>query len=203
MKKLTLTMLCVLCASVLSLRAGPGHNHGNENSAAPAHGKKAAHAHASGAHSAHSEGRGHSHADGSAHSHGDGHGHSHDGGKKAAGPNGGRVIHSVEPHAEFFVNKDRKVQITFLDDEGKAVAPAGQTVTLTTGSRANPLRLAFVEKDGVLLSDAALPEGNNFPIVLQFRSVGAKPVTERFTANLSQCPTCAYAEYACICEGHG
>jgi hypothetical protein len=41
--------------------------------------------------------------------------HDHD--KKEAGPNGGRLLTALDPHAEFFVTADRKVQITFLDEE--------------------------------------------------------------------------------------
>jgi len=46
----------------------------------------------------------------------------------------------VDPKAEFFVTKDRKVQITFLDKEGKAIEPAAQVVTVTAGERSAPVR---------------------------------------------------------------
>ena len=46
----------------------------------------------------------------------------HDHAKKEAGPNGGKVLTTIEPHAEFFVTTDRKVQITFLNKDGKAIA---------------------------------------------------------------------------------
>ena len=49
------------------------------------------------------------------------HGHTH--AKKEAGPNGGRLLTALEPHAEFFVLPDRRVQITFLDAQDKPVAP--------------------------------------------------------------------------------
>ena len=42
---------------------------------------------------------------------------------RKAGPNGGRVLHEVHPHAELLVTKDRKLQITFLTAKGKATAP--------------------------------------------------------------------------------
>ena len=41
--------------------------------------------------------------------------HKHE--KKEAGPNGGKILTAMEPHAEFFVTSDRKVQITFLGQD--------------------------------------------------------------------------------------
>jgi hypothetical protein len=67
--------------------------------------------------------------------------HSHE--KKVAGPNGGRILTTIEPHAEFFVTADRKVQITFVNDEGKAIGPAEQIVIVTTGERSAPVKMTF------------------------------------------------------------
>jgi hypothetical protein len=117
-----------------------------------------------------------------------------------AGPNGGRVITEVEPHAEFFVTPDRKVQITFLNDDGKAIAPASQVVSVTTGDRQAPTKLTFAAKDGVLLSEQELPAGNDLPTVVQIKSSpDAKAVVERFHLNLATCSGCKLAEYACTC----
>jgi len=126
-------------------------------------------------------------------------GHDHE--EAAAGPNGGRLVRSVEPHFEFLVTEDRHVRITFLDDALKPKAPEGEVVTVTGGDRSNPTRLGFEVADGVLLSDGPLPEGNDFPIVVQVKADGnAKTQFERFTLNSNKCPTCEHAEYACICE---
>ena len=125
--------------------------------------------------------------------------HSHE--KKEAGPNGGRILTAIEPHAEFLVTADRKVQITFVDDKGKAIAPAEQVVTVTTGERSAPLKMTFTKTETTLLSEQTVPEGNNFPVVVQIKtSPDAKPIVEKFTLNLSTCPDCKYAEYACICS---
>ena len=51
--------------------------------------------------------------------------HEHEHGKES-GPNGGRLITSVEPHAEFLVTKDRKVQITFVGHDDKVVPASAQ-----------------------------------------------------------------------------
>lgn len=122
-------------------------------------------------------------------------GHAH------AGPNGGRILHSVEPHLEFLVLEDRKIQLTFLDDHGKAVPASGQVVTAIGGDRSNPTRMNFSVENGTLISDLPLPEGENLPIVLQIKPApDAEMVLERFNVNLAQCPTCEFKEYACICE---
>lgn len=129
----------------------------------------------------------------------DGHGHSH--AKKEAGPNGGRLITTIEPHAEFYLMPDRKVQITFVGNEGKAIAPAEQVVNVTTGERSAPVKMTFAKVGEVLLSEQSVPEGNNFPVVVQIKATpDAKTVVERFTLNLSNCPECKMAEYACVCD---
>ena len=40
--------------------------------------------------------------------------------KAIVGPNGGRVIEIEGGHAEFFVQPDKKVRVTLLDEAGKA-----------------------------------------------------------------------------------
>lgn len=122
--------------------------------------------------------------------------------KISAGPNRGRLLTAVTPHAEFFVTPERKVQITFVGEDGKAVAPAGQVVTVTAGDRSAPTRLTFTRTGNVLLSDTALPAGNDFPTVVQIKATpDAKAVPVRFNLNMSVCGGCKNAEYACTC-GH-
>lgn len=129
-----------------------------------------------------------------------GHHHSHD--KKVAGPNGGRIVHSVEPHFEVFVRPDRKIQITFIDDKNAPVSPASQEISVVTGERSNPINLTFSRKESILLSDQSLPEGNKMPIIITIRNTpDSRVVRERFTLDLSDCGGCDYKEYACTC-GH-
>jgi hypothetical protein len=128
-------------------------------------------------------------------------GHAHEHGAKKAGPNGGRVISSVDPHVEFFVMPDRKLKLTFLDADGKAIAAKGQSVTGIGGERSKPTKFTFVKEGDVLISDAALPEGNLVPLILQVKvTPDAKTVIEKFTVNMSDCPGCEYLEYACTCD---
>ena len=120
--------------------------------------------------------------------------------KKVAGPNGGRIIAAIEPRAEFLVLPDRKVQITFLDNAGKAVPPAEQVVTVTAGERLSPTTLTFAKSGHALVSNVALPKGDDVPAVVQIKSTaGAKAVTDKFTVDLSKCGECKLQEYACIC----
>ena len=122
-------------------------------------------------------------------------------GKKEAGPNGGRLLTSVDPHVEFFVTKERKIQFTFLDAQNRPTAPAGQSVIVTTGSRQAPTVLRFTRQGDVLLSDAALPAGNNLPAVIQLKPAPDAPeVVVKFNINLATCGECSHAEYACTCD---
>lgn len=127
--------------------------------------------------------------------------HDHDHDHIKAGPTGGRLIVKVEPHAEFFVNKDKKVEIRFVDHDNKVVAPDKQAVSVTLGDRSAPTKLTFLSDGKKYISDKAIPEGNDLPTVVQIKaSPDAKTVTEKFNLNLSQCPSCKNKEYACECE---
>jgi hypothetical protein len=148
-------------------------------------------------------------ADREASAHGHGHGHDHgtheqavSGSTAAEAPNGGRLIRSVEPYAEFLLTEDRFVQITFLDHDGALVPVADQVVTLIGGDRSAPTRRSFVKTGAVLRSTEALPEYKDMPIVLQIKvSPDAKTMREKFYLNMSECSGCDFKEYACIC-GH-
>jgi hypothetical protein len=118
-----------------------------------------------------------------------------------AGPTGGRLITEVEPHVEFFVNKEKKVELRFVNDDMKVVAPAEQVITVTLGERSAPTKLTFTKDGDKLISDKVIPEGNNHPTVVQIKTTAkAKAVLEKFNLNLDKCPTCKYLEYACTCE---
>ena len=156
-----------------------GHEHGEEGHDDHDHGKS-------------------KEADHAEHDHND-HGHDHD--SIEAGPNGGRILHDVEPHVEFFVTDDRKVQISAVDDDGKAVPVTTQTVSLMGGSRANPTKMKFTKEGDILVSDIAFPEGNDFPVVVQLKGAPEdKAAIVKFNLNLADCPTCDNKEYACTCD---
>ncbi|MFZ2277854.1 MAG: hypothetical protein WAW39_08640 [Prosthecobacter sp.] len=120
-----------------------------------------------------------------------------------AGPTGGRLITEVEPHVEFFVNKDKKVEIRFINDDMKVVAPGAQVISVTVGDRSAPTKLSFTKDGDKLVSDKTVPEGNDLPTVVQIRAKeGDKAINEKFNLNLNDCPTCKNKEYACTCA-HG
>ncbi len=124
----------------------------------------------------------------------------HEHGKKEEGPNGGRVITAVEPHLEFLVTKDRKVEITALTEALKPGKLSGQVIAVTAGDRSNPTKLEFKEDGGKLVSTNALPAGNDFPVSVSIKAnASGKAVYEKFNLNLEKCPTCKHQEYACVC----
>ena len=123
--------------------------------------------------------------------------------EKLKAPNGGRTIDSVTPHAEFLITKDKKIEIRFLDDAGKVVPPAAQTITVTMGDRSAPTKLVFAQDGDKLVSDKTIPEGKELPVVVQIKTTPeAKTVSAKFNLNMAKCPTCENPEYACACA-HG
>lgn len=121
--------------------------------------------------------------------------------KPLAGPKGGKVLTTEAPHAEFFVEKDRTVSITFYDAALKPVAPAGQVVTGVAEAKSGRVGLTFSAKGGALVSNVPLPPGDDYPVVLQVRATAsARPKVHRVQFHDEACDECKRAEYACICE---
>ncbi|MFC5049355.1 hypothetical protein ACFPK9_01795 [Rubritalea spongiae] len=140
---------------------------------------------------------GHDHGDHEGHDHGDHSGHDH----VKAGPNQGRMITELSPQAEFLVRDDRKIQISFFDQDMKQVAPEEQNITVVTGERRNPTELSFKLEGDSLVSDKPLPMGNNFPTIVAIKpSADSEEVVSKFTLNLSGCTSCDNKEYACECH---
>jgi hypothetical protein len=120
--------------------------------------------------------------------------------KKEAGPNGGRILTAVEPHLEFYVTKDRKVEISALTPDNKPAKLSGQVIAVAAGDRSKPTKLEFKEDGGKLVSTNKLPDGNDFPVSVSIKpNASGKAVYEKFNCDLDKCPTCKYQEYACIC----
>lgn len=125
--------------------------------------------------------------------------HSH----KTAGPHGGKILETESGHAEFLIQADRKVAVTFLDKQLKPEPPASQEVSLTAQVPSGKSVLEFEKTAGGFVSKSALPEGDGYMLVLQVKAqAGAKPKNFRIQLNLTVCGGCKKAEYACICEGH-
>lgn len=126
-------------------------------------------------------------------------GHDHE---RAGGPKGGRLLENTEPRAEFYVEKDNTVTITFYDGTLKPVAVADQSVTVIAESDGNKTILELEKKEDVLVSKGPLPADHALNLVVQFKQAAdAKPSNFRFVYEEHVCDVCKRAEYACIC-GH-
>lgn len=176
--------LIIAALSGLSLALfGCGHKHDHDGHD---HGPDGSHDHAS-------------HAD-HGHSHGPESEDSHE--HKQPGPNGGRLITSIEPSVEFLLLEDNRAQLTFLDETLKPIAVTTQTATAIAGDRMDPKPVTFQSNGTALVSEEPLPEIPGQPFVLTLlASADAKPTIEKFNLKTYVCSGCDLQEYACIC-GH-
>jgi hypothetical protein len=121
--------------------------------------------------------------------------------KHLGGPKGGRFLEKTEPKAEFYVEKDHTVTITFYDATQKPVAVVAQSVTVIADAKEGKKTVEFEKKGDVLVSKTKLPEGDGYNLVVQFKQTAdAKPQNFRFKLETHTCGTCKRAEYSCICD---
>ncbi len=124
--------------------------------------------------------------------------------KPIAGPKGGRIVTTEAPHVEFFVEKDRTVAVTFYDAALKPVAPGSQVISVIAEDKSGKAQLALEKTATVFSSKQALPEGDDYTVVVQVRdAAGAKPKNYRVLFHDEICKECKRAEYACICDDAG
>jgi hypothetical protein len=129
--------------------------------------------------------------------------------KHAAGPNGGRILETTPFHTEFFVQPDRRIRLTFLDEAMKPAAAGAQEAKAIAEAKTGKVSLEFEKNGDALVSKTALPEGDGYRIVVQIKpESGAKPQNFRVDYLTHVCGGCKLAEYACICDhasggGHG
>lgn len=134
---------------------------------------------------------------------------SHD--KPIPGPKGGKVVEVAGGHAEFFVQNDKKVSVTFYDEGMKPIAPGVQVVSIIAEAPEGRAKLEFAKADDAFLSTTPLPEGEGYRIVLQIKpNADTKPSNTRIDYHHEACAECNRPEYACVCEtkdsahdGHG
>jgi hypothetical protein len=123
--------------------------------------------------------------------------------KPDAGPKGGRLLESQPLRAEFYVDADRRVEITFYDATLKPVAPGEQMVSVSAEPATGRVPIAVKKTPKSFLSADPLPAGEPYRVVVQVRATpDARPQNFRIDFNLDECGECKRAEYACICEGH-
>lgn len=124
--------------------------------------------------------------------------------KPLAGPKGGRILTTEAPHAEFFVEKDRTVAVTFYDKDLKPLAPGEQVVSAVAEAKTGKVKLDFEKTATGFVSKQKLPEGDDFTVVVQVRdTAGAKPKNHRVLFHDEICGECKRAEYACACDDAG
>lgn len=117
-----------------------------------------------------------------------------------AGPKGGRLLETASGPAEFFVEQDRTVSITFYDAAMKPVAPGDQIVTATAEAPSGKTKLEFEKKDDMLVSKQPLPEGEGYNVVVQVKdNADAKPKNFRIPLKMNICKGCNRPDYACTC----
>ncbi|AHF93371.1 hypothetical protein OPIT5_27275 [Opitutaceae bacterium TAV5] len=122
--------------------------------------------------------------------------------KVIAGPKGGRLLETSPQKAEFFVNADRKVEITFYDAALKPVAPAAQVVAVTAELKSGRIALELEKTAAGFVSKEPLPQGEPYRVVVQVRETPeASPKNFRVRFDLHTCGGCDRPEYACTC-GH-
>jgi hypothetical protein len=121
--------------------------------------------------------------------------------KITPGPKGGRLLENESPRAEFFLEKDKTVTITFYDKDLKPVSPGEQVVTATAEAKGGKTKIEFEKKGDALVSKTPLPEGDGYNVVVQIR---AKPDANvqnfRIKCKTAPCEKCKRPEYACTCD---
>ena len=121
--------------------------------------------------------------------------------KITPGPKGGRLLENETPRAEFFVETNKTVSITFYDANLKPVAVSEQVVAVTAETKGGKVKIEFEKKGDVLVSKTPLPEGDGYNVVVQLRSKpDAKPQNFRIKYDTATCGKCKRPEYACICD---
>lgn len=120
--------------------------------------------------------------------------------KPTAGPKGGKILNEDPPRAEFFVEKDHTVTISFYGADMKAVPATTQTAVVYADAKSGRAKLDFEKKGDVLVSKSPLPEGDGYNVMVQLKaSPDAKAQNIKVNYHTEKCDKCKMAEYACIC----
>lgn len=117
------------------------------------------------------------------------------------GPKGGKLLENQTPRAEFFVEKDHTVSLTFYDENLKPVAVKDQSATASIDSEGKKTKIDFVKKGDLLVSNGTLPHGDGYNIVVQLKKdASSKPENFRIKYDTHICGECNRVEYACTCD---
>jgi hypothetical protein len=94
--------------------------------------------------------------------------------KMVGGPKGGRLLENTEPRAEFFVEKDHTVTVTFYDANLKPIPATNQAVNVVADAKGGKTKLDFEKKGAVLVSKGPLPEGDGYNVQASTRCEAAE-----------------------------
>lgn len=120
------------------------------------------------------------------------------------GPKGGKLLESEPLRAEFFVNAEREVEITFYGQDLHALPLAGQSVAAFVELPEGTMRMAFEAREHTLVSTQPLPDGDGYRVVVQIgENPEARPQNFRIDYRPDLCGECNRAEYACLCDHAG
>lgn len=116
------------------------------------------------------------------------------------GPNKGRILEfskNETMHGEVIV-KDGKMHIALLDKDMKPVKIEAQSLTATSGTRAEPVKMQVEKTDAGFVVDA--PPAGQWIIMQYKESEDAKPITARMKYDTTICDGCKNVEWLCTCE---
>ena len=121
--------------------------------------------------------------------------------KIVGGPKGGRLLEADGIRAEFFVEKDRSMNVTFYDESLKKIPVSTQSATAIAEMPEGKKSIEFENRNDELVSTQPLPEGAGYNVVLRIKPAeGSSPKNFRIPLELHTCGECGRAEYACTCD---
>jgi hypothetical protein len=123
--------------------------------------------------------------------------------KIVGGPKGGRLLEAEGLKAEFFVEKDKTVNVTFYDESLKKVPVTTQSATAIADAPTGKTTIEFEKKNDELVSTQTLPEGDGYTVVVRIKpTADSTPKNFRIPLETHVCGECGRAEYACTCDEH-
>lgn len=163
-----------------------------------------------GEHSDHDDHKGHDHSEHEGHNlkshdHSNHEGHDHNEYKEkgkhdplVVGPRGGKVLSHPGHRVELWVDGDRKVHLSSLDEKGDRTSLTEFSVSAISGDRSSPTKVTFKKVSDEWVSVETLPEGKKIPFILTTQANG-ETFLDRIDLKLWNCGGCDLMEYACTC----
>lgn len=91
------------------------------------------------------------------------------------------MLLKASPDIEFKVTEGRKVELYAINIKNEIVPMEKQEVKVTAGPRSKPVHMTFTKDGDKLVSDVALPEGDDIPVVLEIIvKPGGPTLVEKF-----------------------